>query len=130
MSPETEGLAILLGMSMLPALLRTSVKRSAVAVAILNATVSTHVNFSRKRYWMGLNVMKRMNKGFKNSGTVHWTKTRKKQCQLQELYVGALHTRKEIFVGCSDWKRAEQGSDRGLAWDSTFLQNSHIKCAI
>jgi hypothetical protein len=32
------------------------------------------VNFSTKRYWTGLNVMKRMNKGCKNSGTMHWTK--------------------------------------------------------
>ncbi|KAJ7312320.1 hypothetical protein DFH08DRAFT_943688 [Mycena albidolilacea] len=120
MSPGTEGLAILLGMLMLPALLRTSVKRSAVAVAILNAT----------RYWTGLNVMKRMNKGCKNSGTVHWTKTRKKQCQLQELYVvpdlpvqlrcshyaievPSTHG-KQFLVGCSDWKRSEQG--KHLYW--------------
>ncbi|KAJ7362711.1 hypothetical protein DFH08DRAFT_930899 [Mycena albidolilacea] len=130
MSPGTEGLAILLGMLMLPALLRTSVKRSAVAVAILNATVSTHVNFSTKRYWTGLNVMKRMNKGCKNSGTVHWTKTRKKQRQLQELYVvpdlpvqllcshyaievPSTHG-KQFLVGCSDWKRSEQG--KHLYW--------------
>ncbi|KAJ7898296.1 hypothetical protein B0H14DRAFT_2557328 [Mycena olivaceomarginata] len=130
MSPGTEGLAILLGMLMLPALLRTSVKRSAVAVAILNATVSTHVNFSTKRYWTGLNVMKRMNKGCKNSGTVHWTKTRKKQRQLQELYVvpdlpvqllcshyaievPSTHG-KQFLVGYSDWKRSEQG--KHLYW--------------
>jgi predicted sugar kinase len=75
MSPRTEGLAMLLGMLMLPALLQTSVKRFAAAVAILNATVSTHVNSSRKRHWTGLNVMKWMNKGCKNS----WTKTSKKQ---------------------------------------------------
>jgi hypothetical protein len=46
-SPGTEGLSTLLGILMLPALLRTSVKRSADAVAILHATGSTHVNFSR-----------------------------------------------------------------------------------
>jgi hypothetical protein len=46
-SPGTEGPSILLGILMLPALLRTSVKRSADAIAILHATGSTHVNFSR-----------------------------------------------------------------------------------
>ncbi|KAJ7789624.1 hypothetical protein B0H14DRAFT_2627049 [Mycena olivaceomarginata] len=91
---------------------RTSVKRSAVAVAILNATVSTYVNFSRKRYWMGLNVMQRMNKGCKNSGTVHWTKTRKKQCQLQELYVGAVHTRKANFSSDAPTGRGNAAPNR------------------
>jgi hypothetical protein len=46
------------------------------------------VNFSRRKYLTGLNVMKRTKRGCKNCGTVHWTKTRKKQRQLQGLYVG------------------------------------------
>ncbi|KAJ7683491.1 hypothetical protein B0H14DRAFT_2654773, partial [Mycena olivaceomarginata] len=54
MSPGTEGLAILLGMLMLPAFLRTSVKRSAVAVAILNATVSTTCEFFDEEILDGL----------------------------------------------------------------------------
>jgi hypothetical protein len=129
------------------------------------------VNFSMRKYLTGLNVMKRTKRGCKNFGTVHWTKTRKKQRQLQGLYVGtypcpALHLTfhylrvqllcshyeiemqgqmqrrsnndsssclwlyylfiirmrlqtpsahgKRFFIGCSHWKRSEQG--KHLYW--------------
>jgi hypothetical protein len=61
------GLGVLLGISMLPALLRTSAKRSAEVVTILNATGSTHVNFSmpakKSFHAMGESCLQHMKSG-------------------------------------------------------------------